>query len=356
MSKLPLKGLKIIDLTQYLPGPLATKVLSDLGAEVIKIESGEGDLMRNLPPFEGKISLLFKSLNKGKKSLGLNLQTKEGHQVFKKLIRKSDAVIHSFRVSRAKKLKITFELLKKINSRIVFCELLADYNIEAGHDLNFLALSGALSLIEKRENHLPYFQYGDLLGGSFNLTASFLAAVIERERTNKPQHIQVSMLEGTKYFLEFYFKSIRENETDTLDILRGKAPCYNSYECKDRKKIAIAALEPIFWSNICEVLARPDLVDKQFDENYVVVLDKLLKKKNRKVWLKVFKSTETTAVPVLDHKEVKLNRRFPAKFNSESNELSTQVPNLGKDSEEILVQLGYSKPQILRLRSEKIIV
>ncbi|MBI4008761.1 CoA transferase [Candidatus Roizmanbacteria bacterium] len=355
-KNLPLSGLKIIDMTQYLPGPLATKILSDLGAEVIKVEFGEGDFLRIIPPFSQKMSLLFQTLNAGKKSLGLNVQKNEGYEILSKLLQQSDTLIHSFRTRRAAKLKITFDQLRKIQPQIILCEMLADFEIEAGHDLNFLSLSGILSLRSKQTGDLPYFQIGDLMGGTLSVVSSLLATIIMREKTRRPQHLQISMLEGTKYFLNFYFKSVQKNGIDTLDILRGKAPCYNIYRCKDGKKIAMAALEPIFWANICEVIKHKDLLDKQFDENYIPELKNIFSQKNRGEWLKMFNSSDTTVSPLLDRAEVSVNKQFPAKFNDQSFNLAKKAPLLGEDTKNILENLGYSKVEILRLRSERIVL
>ena len=351
----PLSGIRILDFTQYLPGPLATKVLADLGAEVIKIEPSEGDFMRNIPPFENKVSLLYKSLNLGKKSLRLNVQTNEGYEILKKLVKKTDVVIHSVRLNRAKKLKITLDDLEKINKKIILCEILPDFDTEAGHDLNFVAESGLLSLILEEVKELPYFQVGDLFGGSFNLVVTLLSALVQRQKIKKAQNIQLSMKEGTRYFLDFYFKSYRKGGGTTLKIVRGMAPCYNVYDCKDGRKIVLAALEPYFWSNVCAVLKRPDLLDKQFDEIYLDEMRKIFKSKKSSEWRKLLKPGETTLSLLEDYKKVKDIKFYPSEFNNQKIEITNKVKELGQDYEEILKDLGYSKVEILRMRSERVV-
>lgn len=347
----PLENIKILDLTQYLPGPLATKVFSDLGAEVIKIETAEGDFLRNLPPFKDNESMLFGVLNKGKKSIRLNLQKEEGSAILEKLIKQADVVVHSYRGVRAQKLGLAFNKVSNLNPKVVLCELKAGFELEAGHDLNFMALSGALN--NYQTGKLPNFQVADLMGGTLNSVSSILAALYAKEKTGMAQHVEVSMLEGTKYFLEFYFKAIRENGTDTLDILRGKVPCYNIYNTKDNKKLVIAALEPIFWANICSILKRDDLLDQQFDENGTKEMENIFKTKKLNEWLKLMPQRETTLNEVIAYTYKK--PLFPTKFSNEIISISSESPKLSQHSESILTNLGYSRAEILRLKSEGVI-
>jgi alpha-methylacyl-CoA racemase len=353
---LPLYGITIIDFSQYLPGPLATKILSDLGAEVIKIETSDGDFLRNVPPFDKKKSLIFDCLNHGKKSLRLNFQKDEARKILIRLIKKADIIIHTYRKARAKYLGLEFSDIIKHNPKIILCKMLADYDCEVGHDLNFLALSGVTSLLsQQNSNKLPFFQIGDLLGGTLPLLTMVLAAIIRSQNTQKPQYIEISIIKFTRYILDFYFKSVRQNNTNTLDILRGKSPCYNIYSCKDGKKIAVAALEPLFWSNFVKILNLPHLLEKQFDENYIKEIEKTLKIKTREEWLEKLTSEDTAVSPVIDYQKNLDLVYFPAIFEKKKILLSNKSPYLGEDADRILSELGYSKREILRFQSETII-
>jgi len=166
-----LEGIRILDLSRLLPGPYCTLLLADMGAEVIKVEEpGRGDYLRSLAPYENGMSVPFELLNRGKKSVVLNLETKQGQEILHKLVARADVFLESFRPGTTKKLGCDFETIRQVNPQIVYCSLTGfgqtgPYRDLPGHDINFLALSGFLSLNGKNEPVVPALQVGDLAGG-----------------------------------------------------------------------------------------------------------------------------------------------------------------------------------------------
>ena len=188
----PLKGLKVIDFTTLLPGPLATLMLSEAGAEVFKIEKIGGEDARNLGPFLGSESLPFGMLNRGKKSIEIDLKSPSSHKKIIELIKEADVLVEQFRPGVMKRLKLDWNSLKKVNSRLIYCSI-SGYgqtgpkrNI-AGHDINYMSQIGLLSLSTDLDGRptIPASQYADIAGGSYPAFMNILLAIISRQKTKK---------------------------------------------------------------------------------------------------------------------------------------------------------------------------
>jgi crotonobetainyl-CoA:carnitine CoA-transferase CaiB-like acyl-CoA transferase len=382
MGELPLKNIKILDLTRLLPGGLCTFLLSKLGAEVIKIEEPQqGDYIRYIPPFINGKSCYFLFLNRGKKSLTLNLKEKEGREIFYKLVEKSDVILEGFRPGIVEKLKIDYKTLKNINSKIIYCSLsgygqTGPYKNRAGHDINYISLSGILNLFGKEDEILiPPVQIADISGGVFS-ALSIITALFKRERENSGEYIDVSMLDVSLIFLILIFAKYfadREIIKRGEFFLSGRFPSYNIYQTKDKRYISVGALERKFWENFCRTIGREDLLDSQFSEgeegeNVKKEIQKIFEKKTLKEWEEVFRDKDICCEPVLNIEEVisfpQIKERkifkegeidLPLKFFTFETISSLPSPELGENTEEILKEIGYKKEEIEELKKRNII-
>ena len=196
-----LKGLKVLDFSTLLPGPFATMMLADMGAEIIKVESPfREDLVKHQEPIDGDVSAVFGHLNRSKRSLALDLKQEEAKEVIYKLVHEYDIIIEQFRPGVMDKLGIGYEMLKNINPRIIFCSITGygqtgPLNNRAGHDINYLSLAG-ISSYSFRKNQVPVpagIQVADIAGGSMPAVIGILAAVYHRNQTGKGQYIDLSI-------------------------------------------------------------------------------------------------------------------------------------------------------------------
>lgn len=265
----PLLGVQILDLTRLLPGPLATMLLADWGADVIKIEDPDSpDEVRYYPPYVNGQSAYYTALNRSKRSLALDLRQDAGKQRFLQLCQTADVVIESFRPGVMERLGIDYETVKQHNEGIIFVSvtgygMYSPYSHEAGHDLNYIARAGLLDLCGQAGGApiIPGFQVADIAAGSYMTLNACLLALYQRQQNGKGDHIQVSMLDALMPLLSL---SIAEYHATSKIPQRGKGllsgalPNYNVYRCADGKYIALAALEPKFWSNFCQMLQRDD--------------------------------------------------------------------------------------------------
>ncbi len=269
----PLSGIRILDLTQLYPGPLATMMLADMGADVVRIEHpNRPDLVHLLPPFIGKESAAYLSLNRSKRSLALDTGNEEGRQVFLDLVRTADVVVEQFRPGVLDKLGIGYDRAILFNPQIIYVSITGfgqdgpSRNI-AGHDINYMGLAGLLSQVKKGEEMaLPGFQTADVAGGAYMGIVACMAGLWHREKTGKGQKIDVSMMDGILPLLTLqlaqYWGS-RGNE-EFINFLDGSFPFYGVYECADGKYVSLGALEPKFWAGFCQMANKPEWLPLQF--------------------------------------------------------------------------------------------
>ena len=297
----PLSGIRLLDLTQLYPGPLATMMLADLGADVVRIEHPSRlDILHLLPPFVGKESAAYLSLNRSKRSLGLDTGKKEGQRVFFDLVRTADVVVEQFRPGVLDKIGIGYEQAVPFNPRIIYVSITGfgqdgPYRKKAGHDINYMALAGLLSQVKKGgEMVLPGFQTADVVGGGYMSVIACMAALWNRERTGKGQSVDVSMMDGILPMLSLqlaqYWGSPGADET--VNLFDGTFPFYGVYECADGKSVSLGALEQKFWTGFCQMAGKPEWLPLQFsmgDEKRRVreEIAALFKTKSRDEWLRL---------------------------------------------------------------------
>jgi len=277
-----LSDVRVLDLSRLLPGGFCSLLLADLGADVIKVEdTGMGDYVRWAPPYYGDDaqqqlgtrSALYLSLNRGKRSIRVDLKSDAGREAFLKLVGDADVVLESFRPGVLDRLGVGYERLREVNPGIVVCAI-SGYGQEgpntarAGHDTNYLALNGLLGLTGQADG--PPIQSGgqvaDIGGGALMATFGILAALHERRRSGEGQLVDISMTDGALSWLAMaaaQFFADGEVPGRGRGALNGGIACYLPYECADGW-VSCGALEPKFWQAFCRGTGREDLVEHQF--------------------------------------------------------------------------------------------
>jgi crotonobetainyl-CoA:carnitine CoA-transferase CaiB-like acyl-CoA transferase len=273
MKKGPLADVRVLDFSTLLPGPLATLLLAEAGAEVIKIERpGRGDEMRSYTPKFGADSVNFALLNRGKRSIAIDLKGKTAVEKLKPLLESADVVVEQFRPGVMDRLGLGYEALSKINPRIIYCAI-TGYGQHgpradtAAHDLNYIADAGMLALVAGSDGAPvpPPALIADIGGGTYPAVINILLALRERDRTGKGCKLDIAM--GDNLFTFMYWamgngEVAGDWPTPGGDLVTGGSPRYNVYRTRDGKFVAAAPLEQKFWENFCALLGlAPDVRD-----------------------------------------------------------------------------------------------
>jgi crotonobetainyl-CoA:carnitine CoA-transferase CaiB-like acyl-CoA transferase len=386
---LPLAGVRILDLTRLLPGPFATLVLADLGADVVKVEplSG-GDWLRHLPPLRGEQSVAFDGLNRNKRSIAMDLSRPEGAAAFRRIARGADAVIESFRPGVLDRLGIGFEALRRENPGVVVCSISGygqdgPYALRAGHDLDYLAVSGVLAANgPPQAPGQPGVQVADLGGGAWPAVAGILAALVGRTRTRAGAHVDVSMTEGALAMLALPLGIAWGRGSPIArgrELLDGGAACYGVYRTKDGRHVALGALEPKFFSTFCAAVGRPGLAERQQDDPQDALraeLAAIFAARTRDEWAAFAQANDVCLEPVLegdeprDHPQLRARGAFvevptpgggsvpavasPVRIRGERAPLGP-APRLGEHADEVLEEAGFTEREIAELRRDGVI-
>jgi alpha-methylacyl-CoA racemase len=280
MTGLPLAGVKVLDLSRLLPGGFCSVLLADFGADVIKVEdTGAGDYVRWAPPhYEGADpsagSALFLSVNRGKRSIRIDLKSPAGKDVLLTLVRTADVLLESFRPGVMDRLGVGYERLREENSGLVYCAI-TGYGQDgpnrdrSGHDINYLGLNGILGLTGEADGPpvSAAAQIADLGGGALMAVAGILIALQERARSGHGQQVDCSMFDGSLSLLAMLAGEMFANGSAPRRgelTLGGGIICYRPYRCADGY-VTLGALEPKFWTEFCLGVGREDLLDHAFD-------------------------------------------------------------------------------------------
>lgn len=393
----PLAGLRILDLTRLLPGPVATMHLADLGAEVIKIEdTGAGDYARSMGPGEPASggsgdSAFFRLVNRNKKSLRLDLKQPAGVEVFMRLARDADVVFESFRPGVVDKLGIGYEAVRAINPRIVYCAITGygqtgPWADHAGHDINYLATAGCLDQIGTHDGRtsgppaIPNLQIGDLLGGALTPLLGVLAAVIGAKATGQGSHVDVAMTDAVLAHNIFPLVTTLVHGRPAprgADLLTGGVPCYGVYRTADDRYLAVGALEPKFWQAMCAAIGRSDLAPFGLatgskGREVKAALGAVLSAQPMAHWEPIFAAADCCVTPILRIDEVLRHPQIaaremvveiggtrqyapPYKLSAWPWSGAKSAPAAGADSEVVLAAAGFSETEIGALREAKVI-
>jgi crotonobetainyl-CoA:carnitine CoA-transferase CaiB-like acyl-CoA transferase len=264
-----LENVRVIDLSQYIPGPFATRQLADLGAEVIKIEPPRGDPMRFFMHSDAdELSPIYRHLNRGKRICKLDLKSDEGKESLTKLLVGADILLESFRPGVLARLGFDRDKLDKINPELIHCAIsgygqTGPYRLRAGHDINYCALSSVLGRSGTEEQ--PIISYPPISDHAAAMQASvaMLAALHSREHTGNGCFLDISMCES---ILSWQYLPILTNSSRRASaILDGGAACYNLYQCADGLYISLGAIEPEFWKNFCCALQKPQWINRHME-------------------------------------------------------------------------------------------
>lgn len=377
----PLKGVRILDLTRLLPGPLASQMLADMGAEVIKVEDPKApDYARFMAPHYEDVGMTYLALNRTKKSLALNLSSEDGKQVFWDLLKTVDIVLDSFRPGVLEKLGIDYETAKQHKKDIIYVAVTGyghgnEMSNKAGHDINYLGHAGVLATNGTPEQVMQTgVQIADIAGGSYPAVIACLSAIIARNTTGEGQFVDVAMVDCALPLMSFYMAETL-NTGKSYDrqehVLAGSLPNYNIYECQDGQWIALGSLEPKFWMGFCALINQPDWANRMFDASIKSELESLFKTKTRDEWIALGQTADVCLTGILnmdelesdsylqerqmfvEHEHPKYGRykgiAQPIKFTGSPASKGWAPPLLGEDNVGVLKELGYSEDAIKQL-------
>ena len=315
MKSGPLTHLKILDFSTLLPGPYASLVLTDLGADTLRVVSGSRpDIATLMPPFlpGTDISANAAWLGRGKRSITLNLKKAPAVTIIKELIAEYDILLEQFRPGVMQRLGLGYEDLRTINPGLIYCSLTGygqegPYAQRAGHDINYLARSGLMSHSGTKAHGpvLTGMQIADMAAGSNNTIIAILAAVLHRNHTGKGQYIDISMRDGVVPFNGMAGAAALVNDLHPVregEVLNGGS-LYDFYKTKDNEYLSFGGLEPQFFTAFCKTIGCPDLIKGGVmadDMNQVKLrVRKTIKTKTRKEWEEAFKNVDACVEPVL---------------------------------------------------------
>jgi alpha-methylacyl-CoA racemase len=388
---LALEGLTVLDLSRLLPGPFCSLLLADFGADVIKIEdTGVGDYIRWSPPFyEGPVdsarSARFLALNRGKRSVRINLKAEQGKQVLLRLVHGADVLLESFRPGVLDRLGVGYERLRVENPGLVYCAV-TGYGQDGpnrdrpGHDINYLGLNGLLGLTGDGDGPpvQPAGQIADIGGGALMAAVGILVALRERERSGEGQLVDCSMFDGSLAWLAMVAADMFATG---IPPQRGELPlaghyiCYRPYECADGY-VSLGALEPKFWQAWCEGVGRPDLTVNQFDapgSDAHLTVGEIFRQRTREQWRAFATEHDCCLEPVLDlaealDSELVRAREMVVALDQPGRERQVRqlgvpiklgrtpaqpggspAPGLGEHTEQVLAQAGFSAQEIASL-------
>ena len=374
----PLVGLRILDLTRLLPGPLGTMLMADMGAEVIKIEDPENpDYVRAFPPYVNGESANYLAFNRSKKSMVLDYKTDEGRAVFMKLVATADVVVEQFRPGFLDKIGIGYAAARATNPRIIYVSITGygqtgPYAHLAGHDLNYTAYAGVLGLTGQPDAAptVAGVQLADIAGGSYMGVIATLAAIHARSQTGVGQHVDVSMTDGVMPLLSVSYAIFAAQDQTPQ---RGELPLsggmanYGVYQCQDQKYVALGTLEPKFWAKFCKLIEKPEwmpfIVARSADElaDFKTQIGALFMTKPQRDWVDFGLKNDILVSPVLDLPDLQNDPHLqarqmvceqdhpragkfrsigvPLKFSETPAAPAWPAPAMGQDTEAILREL-----------------
>ncbi|MCX7999882.1 MAG: CoA transferase, partial [Leptospiraceae bacterium] len=326
--KLPLEGITVIDLTMLLPGPLCSMYLGDMGANIIKIENPRAaDGSRYMTESKDSLPGLYLMLNRNKKSITLNLKRKESREIFFKLLEKADILLEGFRPGALEEMGYGYETLKEKFPRLIYCGI-SGYGEEgklrdhAGHDGNYLALSGVLEQIGSVESPaMSGAQFADIGGGSLTALSSILLALYEREKTGRGQKIIISMMESSLQFLTLYaglYLTTGSLPQRGSEILSGKLPNYNIYKIQGGRFVFLGALEERFFRAFLRQIKKEDLLEdipltEEHYQRWKEILIHFFAGQSLESLKPLFENTECCLTPIRNLEEVFNDEEFQQK-------------------------------------------
>ena len=393
-----LKGIRVLEMSQIMAGPTCGLLLADLGAEVIKVEKipGGDDTRGFLPPDINGESAAFMMMNRNKKGIALNLKDKDGIEIFKRMVKNSDVVLENFRKGTLEKLGIGYDVISKINPKIILCEIsgygrTGPYADKGGFDLVAQGMSGLMSITGESKDKPPMKVGAPITDITAGLLAAsgILAALVHRNKTGEGQKVDTSLFEAG--IVHTYWQSAIAGATGESPGPLGSAhpltAPYQAFKTKD-KWITVGASNQNTWLMLLKAIDRMDLQENEmFSSNFnrkenitqlVEILNSELVKKTSKEWLKIFDDNGLPCGPInsinemfvdpqtieremiidVDNKKAGKSKAIgmPIKFSKSKTEKSKGAPNLGEHTKEIMKIFDYNDKQIDDFYNRKIIL
>ena len=392
----PLEGTRVLDFSWLLPGPFATLLLADLGANVVKIESPRGgDYARYYPPMGREMSALFAVLNRDKRSVAINLKEPRGQRLVERLVADADVLVESFRPGVLAKLGLGASALEAINPRLIYCSITGYGQTgplahRAGHDIDYLAMAGLLGLTgHDGEVIQPGVQIADIAGGSLYAVTGILAALFERERTGRGRVIDASMTDGAAGFA--LIQHAREHlgnpeQGPGEDDLAGGLICYRPWRCADGGWLAVGALEPKFWERLCDAIGHPEFATDGLAQGKRRLevgrrLAEVFASRSREEWIDTLRAHDVCVEPSLSLAEVRQSaharhrglfgtsahptdgaqflHQYPNPrllVGAEPPETPRPAPRLGEHTAEVLKEVGVEVDALRHLVRDGVVV
>ncbi|MCC7347450.1 MAG: CoA transferase [Variibacter sp.] len=383
----PLDGVRVLDLTRLLPGAMCTLMLADFGADVIKVEQPEiGDYWRSEEPKAGPFGARFTAFNRNKRSLTLDLKVPQGRQAFLRLSASADILIEGFRPGVMDRLGLGWPVLKARNPRLVFCALSGfgqdgPWHARAGHDVNYLGLTGALELTGDPGSPPPVLglPVGDIGAGSLMAFAAITLALRQREQTGQGCAIDTSIYDGLLFWQGMQAAQLFAGAPPRRgrDLTLGGGAWYRSYGTKDDGWMVVGAYEPKFWRSFCAVMGTPEFIDDQWADEprqraMMARFEAIFRTRTRAEWEAAFAAADCCVTPSFDLAEALASEHAAARGvvrrgrdgNCEIAYLANPLrlegvetmpfapaPALGQDSEAVLAEAGFSADEIAALRA-----
>ena len=373
---LPLDGIRVVDFSMFVPGPFCSAILADLGAEVVKVELPSGD------PGRGYVPVQFRTENRNKRSIAVDLKSIESRKIVERLAQQSDIAIEGFRPGVAKRLGIDHESLARSNPKIIHCSIsgygqTGPWRERPGHDVNYVAAAGALAFPGQwlKAPGRSSLAIADMAGGSFAAVA-VLAALQQREKTGRGAQLDLSLFEAA-----FFWAAMRHGLDPKVDPRAHLFPVNDIFETKDGRRLTLGILEQHFWDNFVKFV--PDLADEDFasdakrrenGDRLSLLLEKTIKNKNADEWLRLCDEHDVpvdlciTPGEAAELEQIRSRRDvaaiggesfalFPAHANGgRGGQLRRGVPKPGEHSREILVELGFDDGEIAAMFRSKTVV
>ena len=384
-----LTGIRVLDLSLFLPGPLMTQIMADHGAEVIKVEPfPDGEPNRAIGASRDSVSVFFANTHRGKKSLRLNLKAPEGQAIFFQLAERSDVIVEAFRPGVVRRLGVDYDRVAARAPHIVYASISAfgqygPYVTRPAHDLATQALAGTLSvnLGPDGQPAMPGLASADMLSSTMTLSA-VLMALLRRQETGIGDYVDVAMMDTLMAAMPNNFGPVfAEGRAPAAKEERswGGNAMYGIYETKDRKHVVMGAAEMHFAVNVLEKFGRPDLIPLcepppgPNQDPVKAFLAETFKTRTRAEWVEWFHDVDSGFAPVQDLREAAddpqarargmiLEDRHgwehlgvPMKFSREPGTPDFALPSVGEHAEAILTELGYTVEAITALREANVI-
>lgn len=383
-----LAGIRVLDLTRYIPGPYCTMLLGDLGADVIKIEEPPiGDPTRAVPPAVGEQSAAFATLNRNKRSIAVDIRSADGAAVVGRLAAGADVFVEAFRPGALARRGLGAKDLCEANPRLVYCSLTGygqsgPLASRAGHDIDYLALGGFLGSNRDGEGRpvLPVTQVADMTAGLL-ATVGILAALQARERTGRGQVVDTSLLEGVLSLMTLPAARLMAGGP-LVNELAGTHACYHVFRCRDGRHLAVGALEPKFWEALCDTLEMGDLLGRQWEggkkrDETIGLLAAAFAGADRDEWVRRFAGVDACVEPVLDLEEALAQPQVearkavveqpagevvlrtvasPIRLSETPVSVRHDAPGFGVHTGDVLREAGYAEGDIARMREAGVVL